>query len=283
MRSVRILLVLFWAGIAGAAPAERIVSLAPHATELLFAAGAGAKVVGVSEYSDYPEAARRLPRVASAHAVDLEQILSLQPDLVVAWRLEATARALDRLQALGIRVQYVEPHRLAEIPDAIEALGRLAGTESVARAQAQALRGELEELRRRYSARPSLAVFYQVADRPLMTINRAQFISDALAVCGARNIFADASTIAPIVSVESVLAADPDVIAAAREDPSDHAWQAFWKRFAGLRAVRLGNLLTLDADEMNRHGPRAIAATRVLCERLEAARVRASATDSSRR
>src|SRR5258705_5457128 len=111
-----------------AMPAQRIVSLAPHATELLYAAGAGAKVVAVSEYSDFPEAAKRLPRVASSGGVDLERLLALRADLVIAWRLEATARALDRIESFGIPLAYIQPHRLEEIPHAIESVGGLAGT-----------------------------------------------------------------------------------------------------------------------------------------------------------
>src|ERR671923_1683094 len=125
------------------APAERIVSLAPHVTEQLYAAGAGAKLVAASEYSDYPEEAKRLPRVASSGAVNLEMVLALKADLVVAWRLEATAPALARLEALGVPVFYSEPRRLAQIPDTIEALGELAGTTAAAKPLAASLRGEL--------------------------------------------------------------------------------------------------------------------------------------------
>lgn len=255
-------------------PAERIVSLAPHVTELLFAAGAGSKVVAVSEYSDHPEEAKRLPRVASSSGIDLERLLALRADLAVAWRLDATARALDRLPSLGVPVFYSEPHRLAEIPDAIEALGRLAGTAATAEPAARALRAEIERLRARYAGRPVLTVFYQVAERPLMTVNGRQFISDALTLCGGRNLFADAPLIAPVVSPEQVLAVDPDVIIAAQPDPANTSWQKAWTRFDGLRAVKDGNLLTLQRDEMHRHGPRAIPATEKLCELLEAARAR---------
>ena len=185
------------------APAQRIVSVAPHVTELLFAAGAGSRVVAVSEYSDYPEAARRLPRVASSSAVNLEEVLALRVDLVVAWRLDATARSLDRLEALGIPVFYSEPHRLAEIPDAIEALGLLAGTKDAARAAAQTLRSELERTWIRYHGRPIIKVFYQISDRPLMTVNGKHFISDAIALCGGRNVFADLPLIAPMIDAEA--------------------------------------------------------------------------------
>src|SRR2546426_9507105 len=114
-------------------PAQRIVSVAPHVTELLFAAGAGSRVVAVSEYSDYPEVARRLPRVASSSAVNVEEVLALRADLVVAWRLDATARSLDRLEAVGISGVFHRPHPLPQNPDANEALGALAGTQDAAR------------------------------------------------------------------------------------------------------------------------------------------------------
>jgi iron complex transport system substrate-binding protein len=262
--------------IALAAPAQRIVSLAPHVTELLFAAGAGAKVVAVSEYSDYPEEAKRLPRVASSSAIDLERVLALRADLAVAWRLSSTAQSLDRLQAIGVPVFYSEPHRLAEIPQQLEALGVLAGTESAARPAAAGLRLELEKLRSDYRGRPLLTVFYQISERPLMTVNGRQFISDALSVCGARNLFADAPLIAPTVNAEAVLAANPDVIIAARGDSMDTGWHDHWNRFGSVPAVRDGNLITVRASEMHRHGPRAFAATRQLCEQLEQARRRAS-------
>src|SRR6185436_12575074 len=125
---------------------QRIVSLAPHVTELLFAAGAGARVIAASEYSDYPEAAKGLPRVASSSTVDLERVLALRADLAVAWKLSATAQSLERLQAIGVPVFYSEPHRLADIPDQLEALGVLAGTAPAARPAAAALRAELAGL-----------------------------------------------------------------------------------------------------------------------------------------
>src|SRR5688572_28830099 len=190
-------------------PAQRIVSLAPHATERLFAAGAGAKLVAVSEYSDYPEAATRLPRVAGSGSVDLEKVLALKPDLVVAWRLEATAASLARLEALGLAVFYSEPRRLAQIPDGIEALGELSGTGATARRLAASLREELKRLESDYRSRRPVTVFYQISERPLMTLGGRQFVSDAIELCGGRNVFADSALMAPQVNIESVLAADP--------------------------------------------------------------------------
>jgi iron complex transport system substrate-binding protein len=254
-----------------AAPAERIISLAPHVTEQLFAAGAGAKLVAASEYSDYPEEAKRLPRVASSGTVNLEMVLALKPDLVVAWRLEATAAALVRLEALGVPVFYSEPRRLAQIPDMIEALGELAGTGAAARPLAGSLRKELARLDAAYRGRRPVSVFYQISERPLMTLGGGQFVSDAIALCGGRNIFADSALMAPVVNVESVLAADPEALVTTND-----GWLAYWRRFPGLRAVQRGNLFTVPVNEMHRHGPRAIRATAVLCRHIDEARLKAA-------
>jgi iron complex transport system substrate-binding protein len=258
------------------APAARIISLAPHVTEQLFAAGAGDKVVATSEYSDYPEQAKRLPRIASSGTVDLERVLGLKPDLVVAWRLEATAAALARLEALGIAVFYSEPRRLSQIPDMIEALGELAGTSDTARPLARSLRGELARLEATYRARRPVSVFYQISERPLMTLGGGQFVSDAITLCGGRNIFADVAIMAPTVNVESVLAADPEAILSASPDPADKRWQAYWRRFPRLRAVQADNLYTMPTNEMHRHGPRAVEATKLLCSHIDEARLKAA-------
>jgi iron complex transport system substrate-binding protein len=260
------------------APAARIVSLAPHVTELLYAAGAGSRVVGVSEYSDFPAAARDLPRVSSSAGVDLERVLALRPDLVVAWRFEANRGALERLEKLGVPVFFSEPRKLAQIAENLEALGRLAGTEPAAQAAAKALRAELARLQGAYAGRATVRVFYQMSDRPLMTLNGQHLVSSVLALCGADNVFAGAQSIAPAVSAESLLASDPDAIVAARPNPSDTAWQAQWKkRYGSLRAVREGRFASVDSNIMHRHGPRIVAGAAALCERLDELRRQPSA------
>jgi iron complex transport system substrate-binding protein len=259
-----------------AQPAARIVSLAPHVTEQLFAAGAGAKLVAVSEYSDYPEEVKRLPQVASSGSVDLERVLALKPDLVVAWRLEATAPALARLEALGVPVFYDEPRRLAQIPDSIEALGELAGTADVAHRVATSLREELNRLKAQYEAKRPVGVFYQISERPLMTLGGRQFVSDAIELCGGHNVFADSPVMAPQVNIEAVLAADPEAIITASAHPTDRSWQALWRRFPGMRAVRSDNFYVVPLNEMHRPGPRAIGATALLCRDIDAARLKAA-------
>lgn len=254
-----------------AGPPSRIVSLAPNVTELLFAAGAGPKLVGVSEWSDHPEAAKSLPRIGDAFRVDYERILALAPDLVVAWETGTPEVRVERLRALGLRVVSVGVGTLEDIPRAVEELGRLAGTEATATAEAAALRRGIRALEAEYGGRAPVTVFVQIDEQPLFTVTGRHLISGMLALCGGRNIFADLPGVAPAVDLEAVLARDPQVIlvTAARVDPVKH-----WSRWPQMTAVRTGNVLRVPPDEVTRATPRALAGARTLCETLDAARAR---------
>ncbi len=259
------------------APARRIVSLAPNLTELLFAAGAGDDVVGAVEYSDYPDAARRVPRVGSVHALDLERVLSLRPDLIVVWLHGSPQRQLERLALLGVPTCYSEPRRLEDVASTIERFGRLAGTEREAGRAAGAYRARLESLRARYSGAAPVDVFFQIWRRPLLTVNDSHLISDVLRLCGGRNVFGSLATLVPAVSVEAVLAANPQAIIAAGDDAQrDAAALASWRAWPRLAAVARGSLFAVDADSISRQSPRILDAAQAVCERLDAARARAS-------
>lgn len=254
------------------APARRIVSLAPHATELLFAAGAGPAVAAVSDFSDYPEQARRLPSVGNGQTYDLERILALKPDLIVGWNTGLAAGQLARLEALGVPVYRSEPRSFAAIAGSLEALGRLAGHEDTGRTAAQAFRLRLQSLEERYRGRPRLRVFYQIWRAPLMTLNGQHLVSWALRVCGADNVFAGLPQLAPTVSEEAVIRADPDAIVASTGEQDDVL--GGWRRFPGLQAVRRNNLLAVDGGLLNRAGPRVLDGTEQLCRLLDEARGR---------
>lgn len=254
------------------APAQRIVSLAPHVTELLFAAGAGERLVAVGSYSDYPPAARTLPQVGSHSSIDYERLLALQPDLVIAWQSGNGGRVIERLRALGLTVFVSEPRRLADIPDSLERLGQLAGSAAQATAAAQAFRERLEQLAWRYSQRPRLRVFYQIWNAPLMTVNGEQLISQVVRLCGGENIFAALPTLAPQVNLEAVLAADPDVIVVSDVGEQPPEWLYDWRRWPHLRAVQRGNLFFVPSDLIQRQGPRILDGAQLLCEQLEQAR-----------
>lgn len=250
--------------------ARRIVSLSPHTTEMLFAAGAGREVLGVVEYSDYPPEASRIPSVGSGVALDLERIVALNPDLVVAWQSGNSAVQIERLRKFGIPVFLSEPRNYATIADSIERLGVLTGNARTGRAVADDFRARLARLQARYRDRRPLNVFYQVWRAPLMTLNGEHMVSHALRLCGARNIFEDLPILAPTVSMEAVVKADPDVIIASAGEQDDIL--AAWRRFPGMKAVASGNLRVIDGSLMNRSGPRILDGTEALCRELDAAR-----------
>jgi len=263
-----------------AKPAQRIVSLAPHLTELLFAAGAGSQVVGVSEHSDYPPAAKSLPRIASATRVDLEAVLALEPDLVVAWPQAATRRAIDRLETLGLPTYRSEPRTLEEVPGTIERLGALAGRNATAQQAAQAFRRHAAELAQRYAARGAVQVFYQVWNRPIVTVNGEHLISRVISLCGGSNVFAKLPLIAPEIDREAVVAADPEVIIAGGTGNLRPAWLDEWKDFPQLRAVKSGQLYAMPADLLQRHTPRILDGAERLCAILETVRAQRAARGS---
>ena len=257
-----------------AAPAQRIISLAPHITELLYAAGAGGRVVAATDYSDYPAAARDLPRVGSYANIDLETVLALRPDLIVAWKSGNSAAQLDRLRALGVIVYVSEPHRLDDIPTDIEHLGTLAGSEDNARMAARHFRQRHTRLTERYSKRPLVTVFYEIWNPPLMTINGAQIISDVLRLCGGVNVFADLPVLAPTVDVEAVLQINPEAIFMGDMQNRSTDEDNHWQRWTKLRAVRAGNLFRIPPDLMQRHTPRILQGAEMLCDDLEQVRAR---------
>jgi iron complex transport system substrate-binding protein len=252
---------------------QRTVSLAPHATELLFAAGAGQRIVGAAEYSDYPEAARRIPRVGGA-LLDLEAIAALRPDLIVAWADGNPPAQLQRLKQLGVPIYLSAPRRLDDIPAALERLGQLLDTQRVAQASAAQYRAELQRLRKTYSGRKKVRVFYQVWDEPLLTLNGTHIISDALATCGGENIFAQLPALTPSVSIENILQADPDAIVTSSQDAQRPARLDAWRRWPRLAAVRNNHLFFVHGDWIDRPAPRILLGVAELCGLLDQARVK---------
>ncbi|WP_229503093.1 cobalamin-binding protein [Pseudoduganella guangdongensis] len=251
-------------------PAQRVVALAPHVTEMLFAAGGAEKIVGAVTYSDYPEAAKQIPRVGDNRQVDMERLLAMKPDLLVIWRHGSSERQIEQLRQLGIPMYHSEPKKLDQIADNLEKLGKLMGTETTANAAAKEQRQKLAALRAQFAGRPPVRTFYQVWDKPLYTLNGEHIVSDALKACGGQNIFADQKVTAPVVSIESVLEADPEAIFGTAE--KDYGGVNLWRPYKTLKATRQDNLFTIQGDLLNRAGPRMVAGTAVLCEKLEEAR-----------
>jgi iron complex transport system substrate-binding protein len=254
-----------------ARPAVRIVSLAPHATELAFAAGAGKHVVGVLAPADWPPEARNVPRIGNAAALDLERVVALKPDLALVWPYLAPAQ-VERLRALGVPVFVSDPRTPEAIADDLERVGVLAGTADVAARAAQELRVRLNRLDARERGAKKISVFYEIWGRPLYTIGGTHLITAALERCGGENAFGRLVAPAPAVGVEDVLAARPEAIIAGSDNAVRPAWLDEWRQWRDIPAVVHGNLLVVDANLLHRAGPRFVDGAEQLCATLDRAR-----------
>jgi len=253
-------------------PAQRIISMAPHVTELLFAVGGGNRIVGAVSYSDYPEAAKKIPGIGDNQEVDIERIIAMKPDLLVVWRHGSSDKQVEQLRKLGIPLFYSEPHKLDDIPRSLIVLGQLLGTEKQANLVAAELRKKLQALTEKYASHSPVRLFYQVWDKPLYTLSGQHIISDAIRLCGGVNIFASTKIMAPNVGIEAVLQEDPEaIIGTAEKNPSDGG-VAMWKRYPTMMAVKRNNLFLVDGNLLNRAGPRMIDGTEALCVKLDQAR-----------
>ncbi len=254
-----------------AAPARRIVTLAPHLTELAFAAGAGDAVVAVGRYSNYPAAALDRPVVGDAFTVDYEALARLRPDLVLVWGSGTGARIKDKLRAMGLPVFEVEIRDVAGLSETLRSLGRLAGTPAVADARAQAVAADWSRLRTQYAARRPVRVFFQLWDAPLMTLSGQHLISSAIAACGGTNVFAPLPTLTAAVSWEVAVQRDPELVVSAGS-ASEPARFGRWAEFAQVSATRHGQFARVEGDLLARSGPRFVDGARELCEAIDRAR-----------
>lgn len=262
-------------------PARRVISLAPSLTEMVFAAGAGDRLVGVVEYSDFPPAANKLPRIGSNQKLDLEHIVALKPDLVLVWYHGNGQREIERLRAIGIPMFFLEPKRIEDVPQAIERIGALTGSNADAARAAQVFRERLAALRSQHAGKTKVRVFYQIWSKPLLTVNGTHLISNVITLCGGENVFAAQPMLVPQLSNESVLAADPQAIFAAHSNSGNDAQprrnaQAenliHWQQYKNMQAVRNKQLWTFNGDHISRHGPRILDAVEAVCSALDAVR-----------
>jgi iron complex transport system substrate-binding protein len=265
-----LLAVSAWAGEVAESRSPRLVTLAPNLTELAFAAGAGEQIVATVEYSDYPAAARSIPRIGDAFRVDLERLLALRPDVVLAWQSGTPVQLIERMRALGLPVEIVATQRLADVAQAVRRIGELGGSHERAEQAARTFEDAIAELRGAYAEAPRVRVFLHINAQPLYTVNGRHIISEVAALCGGDNVFAALQELAPTVGIEAVIAANPDAIITTDENGPDTAHH--WSRWQAMRAVRAGNVFTLSADELTRATPRLAQAAQAMCRALDTAR-----------
>ena len=250
------------------APAERLITLSPNLAELVFAAGAGENLVATVEYSEYPEAAAKVPRVGDAFRIDVERVLALSPDLVIAWDSGNPRQAISQIVSLGIPVWSVEIREPGEIAGVIRAIGEASGRTQTAGMAAANFQRRLNKLSSQYTSRQALDYFYQVDETPLYTINGEHLISKGLSLCGGLNIFHDLPGLAFQVTHESVIVADPVVMFAPVEDNEPDPL-AIWLDWPGMQAVSGDALFTLPADKISQATPRLLDALEIACTLLD--------------
>ena len=248
----------------------RVITLAPNLAELMFAAQAGDKLVGISAYTDFPPAALDLPIVSDAFRVDQEQLALLKPDLLLAWQNGTPTHVVDQLREAGYRVEVIKTDSLDDVAVALIKIGELTGDPGPAADAAALYRQQIQRLSDRYSGSEQIDVFYQISSRPLYTVNSTHYISELLQLCGGRNIFDDLGELAPMVDVEAVISRDPEVMMAAKD--STQAAFDVWDRWPGLAANRYGNRFFMPAAEIGRATPRVVIAGEAVCEALAEAR-----------
>jgi iron complex transport system substrate-binding protein len=252
----------------------RIVSLAPGATEMLFAAGAGQLLVATSEYSDEPPAARLVPRIGDSNAIDVERLIVLRPDVVVVWTGGNNAAQVAKVESLRIPIYQHRVTSLTDLPASLRRIGELAGTQAAANAAASSLEARLQKLRARYAKKTPVRVLLQVWNRPIYTVGGKQIMTDVLRVCGAENIFADLPEMGPAVELEAVIARNPDMIVAASPRSAADDWVKDWKKLKTLRAVRSSNVIVFEDQRLSRLGPSVLDAGEALCREIDSARTR---------
>lgn len=263
-----------------AEPAQRVVTLAPHLVENLYSAGGGDRIVGTVSFSNYPGAATALPVIGSFNAFSLERIVTLQPDLILMWGSGNGVQALDQLQALGVPVYVDELRTLEDLYRSIRNLGALTGVAQEAEREATRLEQGFAQLRALYAGAKRMSVFYQIWHEPLQTLNGDHLINEVIQICGGNNVFADAASLTPRVSLESVLERDPDVIVASGMSQARPAWLENWRDYPNLRAVEHNALFSIDPDQIQRPTARLLQGATELCRQLDSVRASTVTTAS---
>ena len=252
--------------------AERIVALAPSITELVYATGAGGKLVAVPRFSDYPPEAAALPLIGDASSIDIERVLSLKPDLIIGWKSGNRLADIARIERLGLRVLVIEPAALSDLPRVLRMIGALAGTAPAAENAARAFEDAVGALQARYAGASTVRVFYEIWHQPLMTVNRQHMISDVIRLCGGENIFAALPVLTPVVSLEAVIARRPAVVIGGGSAMSAEELTALWRQHANLAGLRDLPVVWIDPDSIQRQTPRVLRGAAAVCAALDTIR-----------
>ncbi|ABV38333.1 periplasmic binding protein [Shewanella sediminis HAW-EB3] len=253
-----------------AAPAKRIVALSPHSVEMLYAIGAGESIVATTEHADYPQEAVQIPRIGGYHGIQIERVIELDPDLVVVWGSGNKAEDVEKLNKLGFKVYNSDPKTLEAVAGELEELGELTGHQEQASMVIADYQLQLKELRASNAVKPKVKVFYQLWSTPLMSVAKNSWIQQIIDVCHGENVFFDADSDYPQLSLENVLMKMPEVILQSQD--KGNILGVDWSQWQEIPAVKNEHIYPLNADLLHRAAPRAILGVRSLCDALDKAR-----------
>ncbi|AFH92889.1 vitamin B12 ABC transporter substrate-binding protein BtuF [Providencia stuartii] len=262
--TLALLLLLFFNTSVVADTKHRVISLSPANTELAYAAGLGESLIAVSAYSDYPAEAKQLEQVSDWQGLNVERIVALKPDLILAWRGGNPQRPLDQLAALGIPIIYFDPQSVEGVISAIEQLAKYSPQPQIAQQSVLSMREQLNQLKQRYAQqeRPKKRVFIQLGTQPLFSTGSNTIQNDIVSMCGGENIFANSAVPWPQVSREQVIARQPEMIVMTGTETQETAVRQFWQTQLSIPIIRLNE------DWFHRAGPRVVLAAQSLCEQL---------------
>ena len=261
-------------------PAQRIIALAPHIVENVYTAGAGNKLVGAVAYSDFPEQAKLLPRVGGYSNINIEKILELKPELIIAWKSAISEANILTIKSLGFPIYIDQPDTLSDLSKSIKDIGMLTGHTEQATHAANKYLVDLEKTKKKYQLQAKVRTFYQVWNQPLRTITGKHIISDAIKICGGVNVYADEKTVSPIINIESLLKRNPQAIIASGLSDKPPEWLNDWKQWPSLQAVRNNNLFFVNPDHIQRHTIRVLLGINSICQQLDEARNKANQKQS---
>ncbi len=252
--------------------AKRIIALSPHAVELLYAIGAGDRIVGTVEYADYPKEALSIPRIGNYVGIKIEKVLALKPDLIVIWKNGNKTTDLNKLKSLGLTIHNSQSNNIIDITKDLQTLGELTGLQDNAKKIIEKMKSRYEKIVTRYSNKSEVNVFYQVWHEPLMSVGANGWIESLIKNCGGKNIFDQSDTPYPQVSLESVLAKNPEVIIIPHHSGNVGAKTEIWEKWPEITAIKNNQYFILDGDLLHRYTPRALDGLELLCNRIDRAR-----------
>ena len=251
--------------------AQRVITLSPHATELAYSSGLGSKLIAVSEASDYPEEAQKIETVANYQGIKLERILALKPDLVIAWSPNFYPREMRQLKQFGIPIVYTSIQKLDDIPSTILQLSQWSDNPSIGQKNAVLFTKTLSQLREKYQHLQPIRYFFQLSQKPVISVSEFNWPSDIFNICGGKNILSNTSIPYPQVSLEQIITANPQVIFTTNDEREINAQ---WKNWPQMPAVKHQFIWSLNSNWINRPTMRSLKAIKQVCQHLNIVRER---------